>query len=139
MSLSERLREVARGIYHPSLWDDLSEAATTIETQAAEIERLRAEFAEFKADTRKAENFHIENTTDLITELGRLRASLAEAVRVLRPFGEAVAHIDDKMPPDLLADDEMSVEDALFGYQQPRIRDLRAARDFITKHGGERE
>jgi hypothetical protein len=88
VSLSERLREVARGIYHPSLWDDLSEAATTIDTQAAEIKRLRA--------------------------------SLAEAVRVLGPFAN-------------LLPDAQSPRDAL----QARLQVwCRAARDFITKHGG---
>lgn len=88
----------------------IDEAATTIDTQAAEIERLRA--------------------------------SLAEAVGVLRPFGEAADAADDA--DDLVDDDDLREHfSVIFGGMavgEMDRDDFRAARDFITTHsGGERE
>ena len=127
MSLSERLRSKEPGVIcpydrrSPDYWttpDDapcpicggteaedkcrgidlsiMDEAATTIDNQAAEIERLRA--------------------------------SLDEAVRVLRAFGEAATSTErcytHALPDNLIEP---------HGFSMGR---LRAARDFITKHGG---
>ena len=97
MSLSDRLARHAIGTAN-ELEDDLLEAAATIDTQAAEIERLRA--------------------------------SLAEAVGVLRPFGEEA----EDWQPSQFSDAHVPMGNSF------TVGDLRAARDFITKHsGGERE
>jgi len=111
--LHDRAKEMndprAEAILNVAAWDlgnarlrhgvpPASEAATTIETQAAEIERLRA--------------------------------SLAEALDLLMPFAEAADDLDDAHP------DHTNIWEAPAAGGIDAI-DLRAARDFITKHGGE--
>lgn len=53
---------------------------------------------------------------------------LEEAEKALKPFARSVELLDDGIAPDLLADDDMSIEAALFEHQQPTVGDLRRAR-----------
>jgi len=60
-------------------------------------------------------------------EIERLRASLAEAVGVLRPFGECARYFDAATNP---------MPDSIALNHSVTLGDMREARDFITKHGG---
>jgi len=143
--------------------------ATTIDTQAAEIERLNhlvrgyqhhldaCEQIAGKAlgypwfkddpanfpDATEADGVCIgEHVSDTIVqelanklagsaaEIERLRASLDEALGVLRPFGECARYFDAATNP---------MPDSIALNHSVTLGDMRAARDFITKHGGKRE
>jgi hypothetical protein len=118
----------------------------TIETQAAEIERLRASLDEAHLTLDRFGQARTEGDDDL-TLAGRIvnleadrlaaEASLDEAVRVLRPFAVKINRTyDTSLTPDQIAKAE--ADDAICGFPFTN-RQVRAAFAFITKHsGGER-
>lgn len=51
-----------------------------------------------------------------------------KAIRLaLVPFATAALRLDEDMPPDLQADDDMTIEYALYEREQPTVGDLRLA------------
>lgn len=71
------------------------------------------------------------------TLYGEALSRIAKLEEALEPFCAAIAEIDEGTPPDLRADDDMPIEDALYKHQQPTVADFRRAR--AVRGGGEEE
>jgi hypothetical protein len=114
--------------------DALYDAIDHIETQAAEIERLRADRDLYQ---KQAETLHLK-VSEALAYASRLRASLDEAVGVLRPFAVKINRTyDTNLTPEQIAKAE--ADDAICGVPFTN-RQVRAAFAFIAKlSGGERE
>lgn len=67
------------------------------------------------------------------------RALLAAAERIkvmvtaLEPFVKAAKELDDDTAPDMRADDDMCIEEAVWNYAQPTVGDLRTARKALEQ------